>query len=156
MQIQARHAIQNGWDRREFLQLVGATGLLGSGGCSSPKRPPETPDGGVVTITQLFDQPFITETHKRVVRAGYTEQDNLLAVGTAPIAVTNWFGDQPFAVWQWAQPKLGAAQPVGLNLNNGIPFDQIAILKPDLILEINAGVDVYNVSKSCRRSDRPS
>src|SRR6202011_1084358 len=52
-----------------------------------------------------------------------------------------WFGDQPFAVWPWAQPKLGAAQPVVLSLDNGIQVDQIASLKPDLIVAINAGLE---------------
>jgi iron complex transport system substrate-binding protein len=61
--------------------------------------------------------------------------------------VTNWFGDQPFAVWPWAQPKLGGAQPVVLNLDNGIPVDQIAGLKPDLIVAINAGVDADTYQK---------
>src|SRR5699024_7216346 len=58
-----------------------------------------------------------------------------------PIAVTDWFGDQPFAVWPWAQPKLGAAKPAVLNLDNGIPVERIAGLKPDLIIATNAGVD---------------
>jgi len=61
--------------------------------------------------------------------------------------VTSWFGDEPFAVWPWAQPKLGAAQPVVLNLDNGIPVDQIAGLKPDLIVAINAGLDADTYQK---------
>ncbi len=100
-----------------------------------------------MTITHLFGQTVIKEPPKRVVSAGYTEQDDLLAVGVVPIAVTNWFGDQPFAVWPWAQPKLGSAQPVVLSLDNGIPVDQIAGLKPDLIVAINAGVDADTYQK---------
>ncbi|BBX98631.1 ABC transporter substrate-binding protein [Mycobacterium lacus] len=135
--------MQQGWNRRGFLRLAGAAGLLGAGvcaGCSSPK-PAGTAGGGSVTINHLFGQTVVKAPPKRVVSAGYTEQDDLLAVGVVPIAVTNWFGDQPFAVWPWAQPKLGAAQPMVLNLDNGIPVDQIANLKPDLIVAINAGVD---------------
>ena len=100
-----------------------------------------------MTITHLFGQTVIKEPPKRVVSAGYTGQDDLLALGVVPIAVTNWFGDQPFAVWPWAQPKLGAAQPVVLNLDNGIQLDQIAGLKPDLIVAINAGVDADTYQK---------
>lgn len=55
--------------------------------------------------------------------------------------MTDWFGDQPFAVWPWAAPKLGGARPAVLNLDNGIQIDRIAALKPDLIVAINAGVD---------------
>jgi iron complex transport system substrate-binding protein len=76
-----------------------------------------------------------------VVSAGYTGQDDLLALGVVPIAVTNWFGDQPFAVWPWARPRLGNAKPVVLNLDNGIQVQQIARLKPDLIVATDAGVD---------------
>ena len=136
------------------MQLAGAAGLLGAGvgtagvsGCSPPKPAPGSAGGGAVTITHIFGQTVIKEPPKRVVSAGYTEQDDLLSVGVVPIAVTNWWGDQPFAVWPWAQPKLGAAQPVVLNLDNGIPIDQIAGLKPDLIVAINAGVDADTYQK---------
>ena len=100
-----------------------------------------------MTITHLFGETVIKEPPKRVVSAGYTEQDDLLALGVVPIAVTNWFGDQPFGVWPWAQQKLGAARPVVLSLDNGIQVDQIAGLKPDLIVAINAGVDADTYQK---------
>ena len=130
---------------------AGTAGLAGlselSTGCSSRKPAQGSAGAGSVTINHLFGQTVIKEPPKRVVSAGYTEQDDLLAVGVVPIAVTNWFGDQPFAVWPWAAPKLGGAQPVVLNLDNGIPVDQIAGLKPDLIVAINAGVDADTYQK---------
>ena len=133
------------------MQLAGAAGVAAvaavSGACSSPKPAPGSPGAGSVTISHLFGETVITQPPKRVVSAGYTEQDDLLAVGVVPIAVTNWWGDQPFAVWPWAQPKLGGAQPVVLNLDNGIAIDQIAGLKPDLIVAINAGVDADTYQK---------
>jgi iron complex transport system substrate-binding protein len=94
-----------------------------------------------VTITHVFGETTIPEPPKRVVSAGFTGQDDLLALGVVPIAVTNWFGDQPFAVWPWAREKLGNAKPVVLNLDNGIRIRQIAGLKPDLIVATDAGVD---------------
>ncbi|MCV7429132.1 ABC transporter substrate-binding protein [Mycobacterium montefiorense] len=140
--------MRHGWNRRGFLQLAGAAAAAGaSSGCSSPKPTSNAPAAEGVTITHLFGQTVIKAPPKRVVSAGYTEQDDLLAVGIVPIAVTNWFGDQPFAVWPWAQPKLGGAQPVVLNLDSGIPVDQIAGLKPDLIVAINAGVDADTYQK---------
>jgi iron complex transport system substrate-binding protein len=138
------------------LRLAGATTLLGTGvagiaelqsACSSPKPAQGAAGAGAVTITHLFGQTVIKEPPKRVVSAGYTEQDDLLALGVVPVAVTNWFGAEPFAVWPWAQPKLGSAQPVVLNLDNGIQVDQIAGLKPDLIVAINAGVDADTYQK---------
>ncbi len=131
------------------MQLAAATGAAAVAGaaCSSGKPAGGTAGAGSVTVTHLFGQTVVKEPPKRVVSAGYTEQDDLLAVGVVPIAVTNWFGDQPFAVWPWAQPKLGGAQPVVLNLDNGIPVDQIAGLKPDLIVAVNAGLDADTYQK---------
>jgi iron complex transport system substrate-binding protein len=42
---------------------------------------------------------------------------------------------------------LGGAQPVVLNLNDGIQVDQIASLKPDLIVATNAGLDQDTYTK---------
>jgi iron complex transport system substrate-binding protein len=64
-----------------------------------------------------------------------------------PIAVTDWFGGQPFGVWPWAQPKLGGAHPVVLSLADGIQVDQIAPLKPDLIVATNAGLDANTYTR---------
>jgi iron complex transport system substrate-binding protein len=107
----------------------------------SPQKPGAVAKDGSVTVTHMFGETKVPAAPKRVVSAGYTEQDDLLAVGVVPIAVTNWWGDQPFGVWPWAQPKLGGGQPEVLDLSNGIQVDRIAALKPDLIVATNAGVD---------------
>ena len=104
-------------------------------------KPGEVADDGSVTIKHAFGETKIQAPPTRVVSAGFTEQDDLLALGVVPIAVTDWFGGEPFAVWPWAQPKLGGAQPVVLSLADGIQVDQIASLKPDLIVATNAGLD---------------
>ncbi|MBV9515026.1 MAG: ABC transporter substrate-binding protein [Mycobacteriaceae bacterium] len=130
--------------RRGFFEAgmagaAAAAGLLTAAGCSTTK-PAEGPPSSV-TVTHRFGETKLAAPPKRVVSAGFTDQDDLLAVGVVPIAVTNWWGDQPFAVWPWAQPKLGPAQPTVLSLDDGLDFDKIATLKPDLIVATNAGVD---------------
>ncbi len=127
--------------RRAFLRAGAATGLLVLAACSSRKPPAATGPGGSVTITHAFGETTIPGPPKRVVSAGFTGQDDLLALGVVPVAVTNWFGDQPFGVWPWAMAKLGTAKPVVLNLDNGIQVQQIAALKPDLIVATDAGLD---------------
>jgi iron complex transport system substrate-binding protein len=133
------------WNRRGFLSAGAAAGLLvfaAPTACSSHKPPPASTGGGEpLTITHAFGETSISEPPKRVVSAGFTGQDDLLALGIVPVAVTNWFGDQPFGVWPWALPKLGNAKPVVLNLDNGIQVRQIAGLKPDLIIATDAGLD---------------
>jgi iron complex transport system substrate-binding protein len=107
----------------------------------SPQKPGAVAQDGSVTVTHMFGETKVPAAPKRVVSAGYTEADDLLAVGVVPVAVTNWWGDQPFGVWPWAQPKLGGAQPEVLDLSNGVQIDRIAALKPDLIVATNAGID---------------
>ncbi len=130
--------------RRTFLTVTAGAALLAA--CSSTK-PGEVAKDGSVTVKHIFGETKIPAPPKRVVSAGFTEQDDLLAVGVVPIAVTDWFGGEPFGVWPWAQPKLGGAQPVVLNLNDGIQVDQIASLKPDLIVATNAGLDQDTYTK---------
>ncbi len=114
--------------------------------CSSDK-PGAVAGDGSVTVKHVFGETKIPSAPKRVVSAGFTEQDDLLALGVVPIAITDWFGGEPFGVWPWAQPKLGTAQPVVLNLYDGIKVDQIAALKPDLIVATNAGLDQDTYTK---------
>lgn len=133
------------WSRRGFLRAGAAAGLLAVAAppaCSSDKPAPAgRGGGGPATLTHVFGETTVPEPPKRVVSAGFTGQDDLLALGVVPIAVTNWFGDQPFGVWPWARTKLGDAKPVVLSLDNGIQVQQIAGLKPDLIVATDAGVD---------------
>ncbi|MFZ0715280.1 ABC transporter substrate-binding protein [Mycobacterium sp.] len=139
------------WNRRGFLRAGSAAGLLMFGApaaCSSHKPPPASAGGGgPLTLTHAFGETTIAEPPKRVVSAGLTGQDDLLALGIVPVAVTNWFGDQPFGVWPWAQPKLGSAKPVVLNLDNGIQVQRIAALLPDLIVATDAGLDQDSYQK---------
>lgn len=97
--------------------------------------------GRPLKIKHLFGETTLSAPPRRVVSAGLTEHDDLLAVGVIPVAVTEWFGDQPSAVWPWARERLGPAKPVVLNLDNGIQLDTIAGLDPDLIVAVNAGLD---------------
>jgi len=108
--------------------------------CGSDK-PGTVADDGSVTVKHAFGDTRIPAPPTRVVSAGLTSADDLLALGVVPIAVTDWFGSEPFGVWPWALPRLGGAQPVVLSLADGIQVDQIASLAPDLIVATDAGLD---------------
>lgn len=131
--------------RREFLGLATA-GLAVAAGCSRDRDTGASTGSGPVKITHLFGGTTVPGPPKRVVSAGLTEQDDLLAVGVVPIAVTRWLG-YPSGVGPWAQSKLGDAKPALLDLDNGIQVDAIAALKPDLIVAINAGLDADTYTK---------
>ena len=136
--------------RREVLRLVGVAGLAVAAAYSTTacsKGAAGGGDGKGVVIKHVFGETTVPAPPTRVVSAGLTEHDDLLAVGVVPVAVTNWFGDEPFGVWPWAQDKLGSAKPVLLNLDNGIQIDAIGKLKPDLIVAVNAGLDAETYRK---------
>lgn len=77
----------------------------------------------------------------RIVTVGVTEQDTVLALGIVPVGVTEWYGDQPYATWPWATEALGDGEPVVLSTSDGLQYEQIAALDPDLIIGTNAGLD---------------
>jgi iron complex transport system substrate-binding protein len=134
--------------RRSFLALTaGLAGTAVMAAACSKDKPGTVAHDGSVTVNHVFGQTKVPGPPVRVVSAGLTGQDDLLAVGIVPVAVTEWFGGEPFAVWPWAQPRLGTAQPVVLNLADGMQTEQIASLRPDLIVATNAGLDADTYDK---------
>jgi iron complex transport system substrate-binding protein len=92
-----------------------------------------------VTIEHKYGAITIESEPQRVVSIGFADQDWLLALGVTPIAIRDWYGDQPFATWPWAQDELGDAQPTVL-ASAELNFEEIAALKPDLIVGVSSGI----------------
>ena len=110
---------------------------------SSTSAPDATaaPDGAFpVSVTHKYGQTAVEEEPVRVVSVGVTEQDILLQLGVVPVAVTEWYGEKPFATWPWARPLLGEAQPEVLSTSDGFEMERIAALQPDLIVGTNSGM----------------
>jgi iron complex transport system substrate-binding protein len=102
---------------------------------------PEPTGAFPVTVQHAFGETTVPAEPRRVVTVGYTEQDTLLALDVVPVGVTEWYGDQPSAVWPWAQDELGDARPTVLDASDGINVEAVAALEPDLIVGTNAGLD---------------
>lgn len=96
-------------------------------------------DGFPVTIEHKFGETTIEAQPERVVSIGFAEHDGLLAIGVDPVGVRDWYGDQPYATWPWAQDELGDSQP-GVIPADELNFEQIAALQPDLIIGISSGM----------------
>jgi iron complex transport system substrate-binding protein len=135
--------------RRHFLAataVLGLTAACGSGSSESAGGSPSgsgseaDPDAFPVTVTHALGTTEVPAAPQRVVTVGVTEQDFVLALGVTPIAVTEWYGDQPFATWPWAQDALGDAEPEVLSTADGLQLERIAALAPDLIIGTNAGL----------------
>src|SRR5690606_19843286 len=57
--------------------------------------------GYPVTISHKYGETVVPAKPERVVTVGYTEHDVWVALGTQPIAVRYWYGDEsePFRPW---------------------------------------------------------
>jgi iron complex transport system substrate-binding protein len=109
-----------------------------------------TPAGGAssaqtgafpVTIEHKFGSTTVEQAPERVVVAGLREQDALLALGVVPVATTEWYGEHPGAIFPWAEEALGdAPRPEVLDFTDGLEFERIAGLRPDLIVAVYSGL----------------
>ena len=119
---------------------TGASADAGESGSGTPV--PTESDAGAfpATVAHKFGETTVDEAPSRVVSVGVTEQDILLQLGVVPIAVTEWYGEKPFATWPWAEELLGDAEPEVLSTADGFEFERIAALQPDLIVGTNAGL----------------
>lgn len=126
------------------LAAIAATLALAACGSSDPTGTDagSTASGGTfpATVTHAFGSTTVAAAPRRIVVLGPTEQDTVLALGLTPLATSEWYGEQPDAVWPWAQDELGDATPTVLPTTDGLAFERIAALRPDLILATNAGL----------------
>lgn len=129
-----------------FVALMLSAGFLAA--CSSDDSDSGSSSGGSsaptdtfpITVEHEFGSTTVESEPKRVVSVGYTEQDILLQLGIKPVGVTEWYGEQPYATWPWAQPLLGDDKPEVLSVTDGFEYEKIAGLSPDLIIGTNAGM----------------
>ena len=116
------------------------------GGSAAPEPAVEASASGhaegtfPAVVEHKYGTTTVPQRPTRVVSVGLTEQDVLLQLGVVPIATTEWYGEQPSAVWPWATDLLGDAEPEVLNTSDGLEFERIAALQPDLIVGTNAGL----------------
>ena len=101
---------------------------------------PEPTAAFPATIGHKYGETTIAAAPARIVTVGLTEQDALLALGITPVGTTEWFGKHPGAIWPWAQPKLSGPAPTVVGDATAVNYEQIAALKPDLILALYSGL----------------
>ena len=111
---------------------------------AAPAPAQRTQAGGATfpqTVEHKFGETTVEAKPERIVIVGLTEQDTVLQLGYTPVATTEWYGEQPYAVWPWAREALGDAKPTVLSTADGFDLETIASLRPDLILGVNAGIE---------------
>ena len=120
-----------------LVALLAATGCSGASGTSS--TPATAAPVFPTTVTHEYGQTTLEEAPERVVSLGYTDQDAILALGTVPVAIREFTGNQPSATWPWAADRLKGEQPAVLPADEVTP-EEVAALDPDLIVAITANL----------------
>jgi iron complex transport system substrate-binding protein len=133
--------------RRLLLALL-VLACLGFAACGEDEPAPAAADASAgaeeaaaaafpVTIEHRYGSTKITQAPERVVTIGLNEQDAFFALGVAPVAVTDWMGFE-HGIGPWAQKAAAAAggKPELLTNADGIQFERIAALRPDVIVAL--------------------
>lgn len=98
--------------------------------------------GFPVTITHALGDTTIQTQPRRVVSLGYNDQDFLYALGIAPVAVTQWWSNQPYATWPWAErARLAVGAAPAVAKGSGVNFEWVLAQDPDLIVATYRDLD---------------
>lgn len=146
--------------RRSFLALVSATaaattlaacqtGPSGDSGASASSPSGAGSSGSAagafpVTIKHALGSTTIEQKPTRVATLGWSDADMVLALGVVPVGCPKitWGGNKNESTdsFDKALAKIGGQQPTRYSDADGAPVDEIAKLRPDLILATNSGV----------------
>ena len=114
--------------------VVGTNGATTDGG--------EVAEGSFpVSIDNMFGTTVIESKPERVVSIGYTEGDYVLALGVTPVAIRDWYGDQPGGLWPWAAASPAADDSTVVLQPESLNFEKIAELEPDVIVAMVSEIE---------------
>ena len=92
-----------------------------------------------VTIEHALGVTTITSEPKRIVTFGWNAEDVVLALGKYPVAMPR-YSFFPSGIFPWNEEKLQGRIPVLLS-GRTVDFEQIASLRPDIILATSSDID---------------
>ncbi len=98
-----------------------------------------------VSITHHFGTTTIDKAPTRVATVGWANHEVPLALGIVPVGISKatWGDDDNNGLLPWVEEKLaelGAETPELFDETDGIPFEQVAATKPDVILAAYSGL----------------
>lgn len=99
-----------------------------------------------VTLAHKYGSLTVDKKPTRIVSVGHIDQDDILSFAIKPLAIRDWYGNQPYGVWPWAQSKLEDAKPILLAARI-IDYEAIAALKPDLIIGVSSAMNEKEYQK---------
>lgn len=122
--------------RREFLLGGLSLAALLTGCAGSTTEAPPAPGSAAFPLTLVGKEGTATipALPQRVIAVGFQrDTDTALALGVTPIAMVEHLLF-PSGIAPWVEPVLTGPIPELLDASEGIPFERIAGLRPDLIL----------------------
>ena len=94
-----------------------------------------------VSIDNMFGTTVIESKPERVVSIGYTEGDYVLALGVTPVAIRDWYGEQPGGLWPWAAESPAADDSIVVLQPDSLNVEKIAELDPDVIVAMVSEIE---------------
>lgn len=93
-----------------------------------------------VTLEHKFGSTTIESKPTRVAVVGYSDQDFVLAFGTTPVMVREWYGPDK-GIQPWSEEYVEGDEPVVENLgSDAIDVEKVASYEPDLIVGVYSGM----------------
>ena len=97
--------------------------------------------GFPVEIGHKFGTTTIPADPERIVTVGYNDHEFVLALGREPVGIRDWVGVGPVTKVPWARERIARIKPEPKLLSNDeLNVEEVAKLKPDLIIGIFGGV----------------
>lgn len=96
-------------------------------------------DGAFSKVPTKFGEITIAQEPKRVVALGWGDAETALALGVQPVGASDWLAFGGEGVGPWATGRYQQAPKMISTLEP--EFEQIAALKPDLILDVKSSGD---------------
>ena len=102
-------------------------------------------DAFPVTIDHALGETVIPAEPQRIVTIGWMSQDAVVALGVMPVGIpdTSGWGGGEDGFYPWTREAidaLGGEEPQAIGFDDGIPFEEILALDPDLILARYSGL----------------
>lgn len=123
---------------------AGTALLLALSGCAGgdPAPAPGADPAGAfpVTLGHAFGETVIPAQPRRVVAIGFNEADFVLSLGVEPVGAREFQGEFDWQNRSWARQAQGDRKPQPLD-GNTVPVEQVAALKPDLIMGVYSYLD---------------
>lgn len=107
--------------------------------------PAAAQDAFPITIDHALGKTIISAEPQRIVTIGWMSQDAVLALGVMPVGIpdTSGWGGGEDGFYPWTREAidaLGGEEPQAIGFDDGIPFEEILALDPDLILARYSGL----------------